>query len=413
MNFSENIFIALRVIRGNLLRSILTLMIVAIGIMALVGILTALDSITFSLSQNFSKMGSNTFNVVRKNENVKGRRRGKRAKKGDPISFKEAINFKRKFEYPSGKTSVFMVATANATVRFEEEETNPNVRVIGGDEHYLSNSGFTIEKGRNILEKEALNGRNVTIIGNEIVKLLFRGKPNKALDQIISIGNAKFKVVGVIESKGTSMNQNDDLIAIVPTMTANKLWSKDEQNFTVAVQIENAINMDHAIAVSTGVMRNVRKLKVTQENDFDFSRSDSLIEIIKDNTSTIRYATIFIGLITLMGAAIGLMNIMLVSVSERTSEIGIRKSLGAAKSNIALQFLTEAVVLCQIGGILGIILGIIMGNLVGSITGGGFIIPWFWIFFGVIMCLFVGVISGIYPALRAANLDPIEALRYE
>jgi putative ABC transport system permease protein len=161
------------------------------------------------------------------------------------------------------------------------------------------------------------------------------------------------------------------------------------------------------------LMRNIRQLRASEENDFETFQSDSLLNMLKENTATIRIATVLIGLITLIGAAIGLMNIMLVSVTERTREIGISKALGATRANILSQFLTEAVLICQMGGIVGIVLGIAIGNGVALLLGGKFIMPWAWIILGFIMCMIVGLASGLYPALKAARLDPIESLRYE
>ncbi len=412
MNYGENIRIALRGVRSNLLRSILTMCVIGIGIMALVGILTALDSIMGSLSDNFSIMGANTFNIVRKGDGIRGSHRGKRPKKGPEISFEQAMQFKDRYQYPANP-SVSTLVTRDATIKYQTEKTNPNVRIQGVDENYLSIAGYDIDLGRNFSPTEVENGRNVAIIGKDIIKKVFNNKKRNAVDKLISIGSVKYKVIGVLESKGSGFNSASDRLVLIPIITARRYFGSTLGTYSLAVNVNQAANMETAVSEATGTFRGVRKLRLSEDDDFEIIKSDSLVSILSDSTRQIRLATIFIALITLFGAAIGLMNIMLVSVTERTREIGIRKSLGASRQNVLIQFLTEAVVICQLGGLLGIIMGLIMGNFVSFITGGSFIIPWVWMILGITLCFFIGIVSGLYPALKAARLDPIESLRYE
>ncbi len=412
MKFIENIQLALGSVRDNWLRATLTLIIIAFGIMSLVGILTAIDTAIFSLNDNLSYLGSNSFDIDPAGRGVRGNRHGRQRKRADPFTYKQAIDFKEKYGFPA-KVSNSLFCTGTATIKYENEETNPNVVVFGIDENYIEARAFNIELGRGFTPVEVKNGGMVTILGADMVELLFAGSIDRAIGKYITTSSGRYKVVGVLEEKGSSMNQSEDRRILIPLQTGKRYYGADRSNYSIMVTVKDVTSMEAAIGEATVTMRNIRGLSAADKNDFEISKSDSILAVIKDNTIYLRLAAVSIGFITLLGAAIGLMNIMLVSVTERTREIGVRKALGATSKNILIQFLAEAVVISVAGGVLGIILGVLLGNVVSFIFGSSFLFPWLWITVALMTSTTVGLLSGLYPAMRAAELDPIESLRYE
>jgi len=378
--------------------------------MALIGILTAIDAIKTSLTDQFTMMGANSFSISSRGMNVQVMNDRVRSKNYSYISYRQATDFKTAFTEPAW-VSISFRASDLATVKYGQEETNPNVTLMGVDENYVTVSGYEIENGRDFSQEELrLNRRNI-ILGSEIAKDLFPTGIDP-LGKEISIAGLKLKVAGVLKSKGASA-MSDDNICFIPITAARQYFSRPNLNFRITVMPMNPVNLDIMAGEAEAVFRIVRNLDPRDESDFNISKSDTIVALLLKNIKFVTLAATLIGIITLFGAAVGLMNIMLVSVTERTREIGVRKAIGAKPVTIKYQFLFESVMIGQLGGIFGIILGILIGNLVASALKSSFIIPWLWAIMGVIVCFIVGVVSGYAPAVKAANIDPIEALRYE
>lgn len=407
----ENISIALDSIKANKLRAIITMLIISIGIMALVGILSAIDAIKNGINNNFTDMGANTFTIRNAETNIRVGKKGRKAKAYKNITYKEAQRFKEEFTFDA-LTSVSTMASFSARLKYKDKKTNPNIQVVGGDENYLPSAGYDLDKGRNFSPAEIKGGTHTVIIGKDVELALF-GPKGIALDKYIKIGAGRYLVIGVLASKGNSSGFGGDKIVIIPIINARQYFGSESMSFTINVLTKNAMMVDALLHEARGVFRKVRKVPITGDDDFDVVKADNLANILIGSLQKITIGATIIGLITLLGAAIGLMNIMLVSVTERTREIGVRKALGATKLVIRNQFLIESVVICVMGGLIGILFGIIIGNVISVALDTGFFIPWFWIITGVIICIAVGLVSGYMPARRASELDPIESLRFE
>ncbi len=406
--YKENIAIALQSISGNRLRTSLTALIIAIGIMALVGILTAIQGISQKANDTFAGLGANSFTIQNRGSGINFGNGGHR-KIYPAINYDQAERFIKLFKLPS-RISIDLSVTGTAIAKYNSIKTNPNISVTGSNDNYLAIKGHKLALGRNFSASELEHGANVVIIGDELKLKLF--KKEDPINKSILLGSSKFRVIGVVAPKGSN-SFGGDKFCIIPVQKARQIAATSKPSFGVTVNVNSPDVLDASIGEATSLMRNIRGIRIGQPENFEISRSDSVQEELGNILGGVTVAGFAIGIITLLGAAIGLMNIMLVSVTERTREIGLRKAIGATPSVIRKQFLIEAIIICLIGGVLGIILGMITGNLLVLAMGGTFVVPWLWMIVAIILCTFIGLSSGFYPAKKASKLDPVEALRYE
>lgn len=425
MNFRDVFALAFRTVRSNKLRTGLTVSIIAFGIMALIGIITAIKAMNQKFTESFSTMGANAFTIRFKERNIRfgggNRREVKLTKKGarkervsnldKNITKDEAELFVNRFGFPSIK-SISIFGNRNNIVSYETHKTSPNVMMFGGDENYLALNGFALQYGRNMNKMDVQTGRNVCVLGYDVAKKLFRQRIAGAVNSIVRINNIPYRVLGVLESRGSTFGFSRDNVIITT-------YSNVERNFpsgfsyVIAVMANELTKVNVAMGEAEGTFRAIRKLSITEESNFVLDRSDSVAEKAMNSLRFLTVSATVIGLITLIGAAIGLMNIMLVSVSERTREVGLVKAIGGKSKMVSRQFLLEAIIISVLGALFGIILGIIVGNLFSIVLNTGFVVPWDWVLYGIVICTFVGLLAGLYPALKAGRLNPIEALRYE
>nr|WP_321237366.1 ABC transporter permease [uncultured Psychroserpens sp.] len=406
----ENIRIAFDSIRSQLLRTILTILIIAIGITALVCILSAVSALQNTISSDFSSMGANTFNIQRYEFN--SQRRGSDARKINPvINYREVKTFKEDYNFPFTKTAISFLGTRGAEVKYENEKTDPEVQVFGINEHFIQNSGLEVEVGRSLNYFDVENSNSVCVIGSDLKKALLDDV--NPLNKTISIRGAKFKVIGVLKEKGSTFGNNQDLRVLMPLQKARTIFTNPNINYNLSIKTDKKDMLEGAQDEAIILFRNIRGLNPVEENNFGLERSDDLINRVGSMTSVLNTIAWVVGIITIFGSTIALLNMMLVSVSERTREIGVRKALGAKRGTIAFQFLIETLIISQLGGLFGILLGILAGWGISAGLGFKFTTPWFAMMSAVLITFIVAIVSGLMPAIKASKLDPVESLRYE
>lgn len=411
MNLIENVKEGLRSIQANLLRSVLTALIVAFGIMALVGMLTTIDGIEHSVNESLSTLGVNTFDITSK-MNRGANTQGVSQKTYPQLRLNEALRFIDQYKLTSA-ISLSANLSGIAEVKRLSFKTNPNVAVNGCNEEYFALKGLEFEKGRGFSKFEVSHGTQVTVIGHKIYETVFKNNEDPIGQQITFMG-AKFKIIGLMKEKGRLAEDNYDNMVLIPILKANQMAQGRGLGYKLSIGISDPSQMEYAMGEATGVMRRIRNDAVGKENSFELEKSETLAKQLESITSGLRIGGFGVGFITLLGASIALMNIMMVSVTERTREVGVRKALGATPLRIRQQFVIEAIVVCLMGGIAGIIFGILIGNLLARLMGiNSFVLPWTWMMVGMVVCVVVGLLSGWYPAHKASRLDPIESLRFE
>lgn len=412
MKVADIYSLAQRSIKSNRLRTQLTITIIAIGITALIGIVTVIEVLKASIETNFSGMGANTFNITNQQVMAKGGRRRRPADaETNRIKLRETDLFIRQYRYPA-TLSVQLIASNNVVVKRGKKKSNPNINVMATDANYLKVSGLNLLQGRNFSTREISNGENVCVLGYALAKKYFE-RARSAENGILHIGQASYRVIGVLEEKGASFTDRTDNMILISLMNARLRFSLAQKSAVISVKVNDISQIRAAMDEAEGTMRSVRALHPGEPDNFAINKNDEVARSLISNIQFVTLAAGFIGFITLLGAAIGLMNIMLVSVAERTREIGLSKALGATSSIIRKQFLSEAIIISVKGGVIGIVIGILIGNILSFVFKTSFVIPWLWMGIGLSICFIVGLAAGIYPALKASRLNPIIALRYE
>jgi len=427
MQFADIFSLAFRTIRGNKLRTGLTVSIIAFGIMALIGIITAIQAMNQKLTESFSTMGANGFTIRYKQRNIqfgqggrnnsemklsqKGKRKERTSNLDKKITIQQAELFVDSFQFPS-TIGIGISGGRNSIISYETRKTSPNIFLLGGDENYLALNGFAVEVGRNFNRLDIQSGRNVCLLGYDVANKLFKQGLQGSVNKVVRINSIPYRVLGVLESRGSSFGFSRDNV-VLTTYTNMQRNFNTGGSYNIAIQASDINQVPAAMGEAEGLFRSIRRLNTTEQSNFVLDRADSVAEKAMNSLGFLTISATVIGLITLIGAAIGLMNIMLVSVSERTREVGLIKAIGGKRRSVSRQFLLEAIIISILGAFFGIILGVAVGNLFSFVLKTGFVVPWNWVFYGIVICTGVGLAAGIYPARMAGKLNPIEALRYE
>jgi len=427
MQFADIFSLAFRTIRGNRLRTGLTVAIIAFGIMALIGIITAIQAMNQKLTESFSTMGANGFTIRYKQRNIrfgqgggnnsemkvtqKGQRKERTSNLDKKITIKQAAMFVDSFQFPA-TIGIGISGGRNSIISYETRKTSPNIFLLGGDENYLALNGFAVEVGRNFNRLDIQSARNVCLLGYDVASKLFKQGLQGAVNKIVRINSIPYRVLGVLESRGSSFGFSRDNVVLTSYTNMERNFNSGG-SYNIAIQATDINQVPAAMGEAEALFRSIRRLSTTEQSNFVLDRADSVAEKAMNSLGFLTISATVIGLITLIGAAIGLMNIMLVSVSERTREVGLIKAIGGKRKSVSRQFLLEAIIISILGAFFGIILGVAVGNLFSYVLNTGFVVPWNWVFYGIVICTGVGLAAGIYPARKAGKLNPIEALRYE
>jgi putative ABC transport system permease protein len=379
------------------------------------------------LTESFSTMGANGFTIRYKQRNIqfgqggrnnsemklsqKGKRKERTSNLDKKITIQQAELFVDSFQFPS-TIGIGISGGRNSIISYETRKTSPNIFLLGGDENYLALNGFAVEVGRNFNRLDIQSGRNVCLLGYDVANKLFKQGLQGSVNKIVRINSIPYRVLGVLESRGSSFGFSRDNVVLTTYTNMQRIFNTGG-SYNIAIQASDINQVPAAMGEAEGLFRSIRRLNTTEQSNFVLDRADSVAEKAMNSLGFLTISATVIGLITLIGAAIGLMNIMLVSVSERTREVGLIKAIGGKRRSVSRQFLLEAIIISILGAFFGIILGVAVGNLFSFVLKTGFVVPWNWVFYGIVICTGVGLAAGIYPARKAGKLNPIEALRYE
>lgn len=409
MIFSEIIRLAFASLMANKLRSSLTVLGITVGVFSVIGVMTLINGMRTSIESGLNVLGANSFQISKWPPLIFSSSEWQKYRNRRDVTYPLAQRFKQ-LVGDDARVSL-RLGRGGLTVVVRDRRTNPNVQLAGTDENFVTAFNFDIAVGRNLQPDDVEYGRPICVIGNDILQRVFPDED--ALGKLIRIGGQNYTVVGVLAAKGTSFGQSQDNIVLTPITRFLAIYGRANRSIGINVQAPNQEALPSLQERATGAMRLVRGLHPEDPNDFEVFSNESLIEAFNKIADVVAVAALIVSAIALVASGVGVMNIMLVSVTERTKEIGVRKSIGAKKRNIMLQFLSEAVALSLIGGIAGILVGVAGGNLVAFFLNTGITFPWVWAAIGLLVCGGIGVTFGLYPAWKAASLDPIEALRYE
>lgn len=408
MKINQILAISLQSLKSNRLRTALTILGVVVGIFSIIVIMTILTMLQNSIDEGLSSLGKNTFQI-QKHDNVFGGGPRMNDRNRKDITIEDGIRLREMLtqaKYVGVEQWQFGVVA-----KYQSKETNPNYSIAGVNTDAMKTNDWNVEEGRDFREDDINYSANVCLVFHPLIDKLF---PNSnPIDKEIRVDGRPLRIIGIVEPQTALFGQSRDNYVIVPITTWQSMYGRYGRSVNITVMSQGKEDYNDVIEAATGYMRTIRKVEPGQPNDFYIFSNESMIEQTNQITGPIKIIALAISLIALVAAGVGIMNIMLVSVTERTREIGIRKALGARKIWILIQFLFEAIILCLLGGLIGIVIGVGIGNFAGSFLNAQSAVPWNWVMIGLTMCVAVGIIFGTYPAYKASNLDPIEALRYE
>lgn len=410
MPLSELLRISFNTLKANRLRAALTLSGIIIGVFSIIAIMTLLNALQAGIEGGLSELGSNTFQIQKFPAiQVGGPGGNRKYRNRQDITYEQGVRLIEKatvYKYISLEDYIY-----NKTLKTPRETTNPNYYIGGVLPSYLECNNRSVQYGRFISDIDVINNNRVAVLGMDGVEKLF--PTSDPIGKYISIDNNEFEVIGVFEKKGEGFGSSNDNFALLPITTMQQIYGKNNRTINIAIQAPSKETYNECLENVTSAMRTIRKDKPGQPDSFEIFSNESLISQVNSFTVYFKYGAGFISFIAMLAAGVGIMNIMLVSVTERTKEIGIRKAIGAKNHSVLMQFLIEAIILCEFGGLIGIFLGILTGNLIGLYLSSPVVIPYDWVIIGLVVCSVVGIIFGVYPAYKAAKLNPIDALRYE